>query len=99
MAVPRSDEISESDSGARPMENISKRTRWTLQSVVEHYHKDQIKRRAEELAETEKGTSISKYRRARTEISNEISHEEKEKYKALAEEWNAKHVPVEVQRE
>jgi hypothetical protein len=68
---------------------------------VEQYKKGNINARAQELSNAERGSVqfLSSYRRARTEICQELTQEEHQKYMGLVEKWNREPVPVPVQRE
>ena len=89
-----------SDSEPEDMKFLGKQ-HWTLQSVMEKYEKEKIKTRAEELSGAVRGTAqfLGAYCRARTQISQELSEQEKLRYERLAEEWNSKALPQKVQRQ
>jgi hypothetical protein len=99
-AVGGSDSHSDSEPDMNPTFNTVKRRKWTMQGVVEHYMKDRIKTRAEELSKAERGTGsfLSSYRLARTEICNGLSQEERQRYRNLADKWNKEPVPADIQR-
>lgn len=80
---------------------FSNRGKWTLQSVVEQHEKQRIYARAETLSNADRGSIqfLASYRRARTEICEELSEEEHARYEMLAHKWNREPVPQMVQRE
>jgi hypothetical protein len=88
------------DDGSRGLQ-FSNRKKWTFQSVVEQHKKGEINARAEELSNAERGSVqfLASYRRARTEICKELTEGEQQRYLTLAGQWNARPVPVTVQRE
>jgi hypothetical protein len=95
------DNGSDSEPGQKPGLTIWKRKRWTFQGVVEQHEKEKINARAEELSKAERGTIdfLSAYRRARTQVCQELSTQEQLEFEGLAEKWNTEPVPPNIQRE
>jgi len=92
---------SDSERRVRKKSPHSKKNRWTFQNVVEQHEKAQINARAEKLSDSERGTKgfLRAYRKARTQICDELSQEDRLRYEKLVDEWNAESVPLNVQRE
>jgi hypothetical protein len=100
-AVAETDNSSDSEPGQKPTINVWKWKRWTFQGVVEQHEKERINARAEELSKAERGSIdfLSAYRRARTQVCQELSTQKQLEYEDLVEKWNAEAVPSKVQRE
>jgi hypothetical protein len=92
---------SDSEDDGRRSLRFNNRKKWTFQSVVEQHKKGEINARAQELSNAERGSIqfLGSYRRARTEICEGLTEGEQQRYLALVEKWNARPVPVTVQRE
>ena len=100
-AVSKCDSSSDSDDMERMRIKRNMRKNWTFQGVVEQHKKAEIVARTEKLAKAHAGKTefLSNYRRARTEICNELCLEERTKYEGLVEKWNTEPIPPKVQRE